>query len=276
MEEYVQMILDMDYDDRELGMLGGDRNTKADFIRQLLRLFDSKEQFGIDLATVAELMQRRIDVLKNALTKNFQQDIDYTISVVSTGGRGRPAEQLWLSTRTFKRLLMILRGPQAEALRGYFLIVEDAYRESRNEQISARQQKYPDTPVSPEGKRYQMGHCVYVIQVSTTTPQGDPLIKHKIGRTKNLNRRFPELRRLLGGAAVEVVHQRMVGEDVVIESCAHALLKLDRLDHEVEMFVSDIQLVLAAIDSCEAGYHHAQELFANAQSNSSRLQPSFS
>ena len=249
-EEYVQMILDMDHDDKEMGA----SPWKEAFVRQIAQLFSTEEDFVLRLSTVASLLDRKIGNLKRTLTANFVEGRDYIIDHVASGNAGRPSEDLRLAVGAFKRLVMMLRGPKADALRGYFAMVEEAYREGRMDQIAHRRSQDSEEATQEKMKlslrgaaKFPVGHCVYVVRVV----QEDGVVKHKVGRSKDLHRRFGELRRLLVGQSVTVAHQRMIPDDVYLESCVHSLLKTARLDHEVEMFLTDINVIFAALDACE-------------------------
>ena len=247
-DEYVQMILDMDYDTSLLGP----RAWRKQFIREVVTMFTEERDFAIRLSTLAHLLDRRIDILKDTLVDNFDEGPDYRVRKVRTGKRGRPSEDITLSVRAFKDLALRVQGPKATALRGYFTLVEEAYRENRMVQIEDRRMREPEEitqekarPMGPR-RKWPIGHCVYVLRVEDDSGR----LKHKIGRTNNLNRRFPEVLHILTGW-VAVVHQRMADEDIFLEACAHTMLGDIRLDEEIEMFEADIHKILKTLDMCE-------------------------
>ena len=106
----------------------------------------------------------------------------------------------------------------------------------------------------PAPEWVQLGHCVYVLNVVDKSG----VLKHKIGRSIDLQQRWAKLRHEIRGH-LEIVHQRMVPEHVYMEACAHALLRELRLDNEIEMFAADIELVLGTLNICSSNLARMQQ-----------------
>lgn len=258
-EEYVQMLLETD----DGSHLLGDEGWKEVFVRELVNVLTDNTDFSISAKTIAELLQRREDNVRQSIIKELTEGKDYIFSdvreVIKKGRGKKKTEEVLLSADGFAKIAQVLRGDRARALRGYFVLVEKMFRENTLDAVMDRRRTEDETvtqlkmrPWSRKGqKRWEMGHCVYVIRVQ----DGDQ-VKFKVGRSKDLNRRFGELKRHIPGD-LSVAHQRMIEEHVFLEVCTHKMLKNSRLDKEVEMFETNIEKVLRALDICE---RHNKEL----------------
>jgi len=257
-EEYVQMILEADWDSTGIAK----HSWGEEFLLKALAIFHGREGFTVTLDEVADLLKRRVDNVQARVFQRLQEGVDYIVQQqLSTGGR--PKKQVLLSPWGAKNLAILVEGERALALRSYFLLVEDVFHEEKVDAIRFRRTRESDEetmsktkrqPVPPEIK---VGHCVYVVRVTDESGR----LKHKVGRSKNLKKRWSGLRHTILGR-LELAHQRMVDEDVFLETCAHKLLRNVRLDHEVEMFESDINKILKALDICERHSKQMDEEFA--------------
>ena len=246
LDEYVQMVLDIDHDNSALG----NEPWRAGVIRSLVEIMAHSAGLDISLHTVAKLIGSRTDNLRGSLMENFREGIDFVEHPpIATGGR--PRRHITMDLPTFKGLVQVGRGPKAKVVRGYFGLVEEMYRNGKMDAIVDRRGREDESVTAAKkgpapGKGiWQLGHCVYVIRIVVNGAE-----KFKIGRSIDLNRRWAELYREIEGE-LEIVHQKMVQEHVFMEACIHRALKTNRLDYEVEMFKTSIQQVLTAISACE-------------------------
>ncbi len=131
-EKYIQMVLSKDVKQSAMES----EPWKFQMLREVLSLFRHAEtRYNVHLEVVSRLLQRPGGNVKRLLKKSFIEDTDYIIQPkLSTGGR--PAEFVRLTTNAFKRLALMLRGKRADALRGYFIVVEDAYRQGQLKKIA--------------------------------------------------------------------------------------------------------------------------------------------
>ena len=101
--------------------------------------------------------------------------------------------------------------------------------------------------VRPIKGEHPVGHCVYVIEVSFPTRTGGTMLKYKVGRTKNLNRRAAEHWAQLVGY-VRLVYQRMCPNHKYLETCVQT--GLGALKLESEFFISDPDEIIRTVEYC--------------------------
>jgi len=135
LDDYVQMVLDADYDHKAFG---NNEPKKAQTIRTLIEIMAHSSGFDIDLRTVAQLIGSTESNLRRCLNDHkFLENVDYVrLSSAPTGGR--PRQRLRLSLPAFKALVVLGRSPTARMVMNYFGLVEEMYREGKMDAIIDR------------------------------------------------------------------------------------------------------------------------------------------
>lgn len=129
-QDFVDLILDLD-DFPE------SKSFRQHFLRDFIFAIVYAKDFVITLAKLATWLSVFEANLKRTLVRHYKPNEDYKI-VKQKPLRGRPKENILLTTDCFKRLCMRGRTPQAEQMRTYFILVEERYREFMTNGIENR------------------------------------------------------------------------------------------------------------------------------------------
>lgn len=191
--------------------------------------------------------------LKRTLVKNYKVDRDYKIFPEKSDG-GRPKEQILLSNDCFKRIAMQSQAKNSEQVRTYFIEMEDMWKELLQQQMEDRSNREKKSVTSIKlyerapKTNFPIGHCVYVIKlfIWDETKQKEE-IAHKIGRCKNLNKRFSKLWHTLEGN-VEVIFYQMHPDHRFLENSVHSGLR--KLEIGSEIFIAEPEKIIELIKYC--------------------------
>lgn len=219
------------------------RKFVQDFIRAIVL---PPGKFVLSLDTIAEWMFMLKGNLKRTLVKSFIANIDYEIHKQKT--KGRPKETILLTTHCFKRLC---HGQtiKEEQVRSCFKWVKRMYRDLvlNGDETTRLTKEAKRTPIATDN--LPVGLCVFILRLT----RKDGHIVHKMGKTRNLKKRFTELRRLLH-TTVDLLHFALLEEH---EGCADFLFKKRKFN----------ELDLAEIYEAEIGdiITQCQKLHENAR-----------
>lgn len=159
------------------------------FINDFCGLYNVKttnNDFIINLDKIASWLGSLKKHIKKTLIETYQENIDYKIKLMPPSGRGRPSEEIMLTSSCAKRISMMSRTPNAEQVREYFLQLEahlDKYKNhiinALNKQISGyKKELKPQEEIPTTG-------AIYVLK---TTEELEDV--YKIGRTQNFKERL--------------------------------------------------------------------------------------
>lgn len=243
-----------------------DRHATRTFLERFVPCIVYARDFTVCLDDVAAWLRVDKANLKRTLQRIATEGRDYKTSLTETSDRmraGRPIMKQWLTNDCLKRLICSSQTPMAKQALSYFLQMEDMYREHLVNDIRDRlddkeeegEENREEGEGSPEGSvqkpvrgEFPVGHCIYVLEIScqTTGKQG-VILKYKIGRTKDLNRRAQEHWATQKGY-VRILYQKMCPNHKYLESCIHMALGKLKLDNEV--FIADPEKIIKAVDLC--------------------------
>jgi hypothetical protein len=194
-----------------------------------LGILETKKDFEICLNDVAKGMQKIGFKVQKAHLERHLLDKKLGVDYIKMSGYSKTSPCiLTLVTRDCFKSICI-RTPQGglkHIIEKYFFIAEERYRENSLYQITDRRQKeHPHIttrkmqfPVLQ--KRYPVGDCTYTIDILDETGKH---LGWKEGKTKNVNRRSPEIAHLYEPFLTRLVKQHLTQNDpIAVEQCVLA------------------------------------------------------
>jgi hypothetical protein len=101
-------------------------SVSGDFIDDFSWLFDdaiSDNDFVVNIDKIIEWLLFKKSVIKRTLKETYAINIDYKIVVGPSSG-GRPAEQILLTPKCFRRICMLTKSTKGDEVRSYIMELE--------------------------------------------------------------------------------------------------------------------------------------------------------
>lgn len=247
--EFVNFVIELD--DFPLNM-EFDEHTMRRFL--YATIYDS--DFEITLNQLSMWIGTTESNLKKTLIKSYIDGVDYQIEFTNKLKGGRSKENIYLTSDCLKRLCLRSKSPKAEQIRSYFILIEEMYKEYIIQSIEYKhdvENSSSDSLTSiKKNIEYPNGPCVYVISIKNN----DEKIIYKIGRTKNLTRRYKEHLNSIPGI-IGVEHYELFRENKFLETCIQSFLsdfQIDVYSHNnkklIEIYNTDLKTIVGWFKKC--------------------------
>lgn len=194
---------------------------------------------------MARWLQTHKGNLKKTLSKSYQSDIDFQVTILP--GKGQP-EQIMLTPDCFKTLCMQSRTPKAAEVRAYFVAVEATlcrYREDIMASMAKRINVLERNQSQKSNLEDTKGGVIYVIKASE---QLDSV--YKIGRTTDLAARLRS-HSSASADSLDVVYVYKTRCAKKVEACMKIFLKERQYRKYKEVYQIDLEMLKEVISSCD-------------------------
>lgn len=257
-EDFIAYVLDLDeYNEDD------DRAMSVDFLHKFVPAIIGAKDFTVALSDIAGWFGQDVRNLVPVLKKNTREGRDYKKVKMEKDDKSQPGPaktEYFLTKDCIKRLVATADTPIAKQALTYLIALEDMQTEyalnkiqdrvlkELPEKTAARRRQWRPVGASrPSYAQFPIGHCVYVIECQRLKTSDDPtpIVCHRIGRTKNLNRRASEHWHLLYGF-VKVVYFKLCPNHALLEIGVQTGLGTLKIENEV--FIADPDEVIRTIE----------------------------
>lgn len=201
----------------------------------------------IDLDIVCKWLNVYKYQIMQTLRKSYKKGIDYTIEKARhpTGVKyANNYKRVLISADALKNLCMLSQAKNAQAVRDYFIEIENTFIKYRNEINKAltddlMRMRNNQKPLPSGGTGW-----IYVIKASEKMDS-----VYKIGRTKDLKRRMRE-HSSSQMDDVEIVYQYKVDDVEAVETCMKGWLKPFKYRKYKEVYQVDVDIIRQVTTKC--------------------------
>jgi phage anti-repressor protein len=223
------------------------------FIDELFDMYDvttSQTDFAIRMSLVAKWLSSSKRVLTRTLRSSYTENVDYkkirpTDKYYKTSAKVNNFVEYFLTPDCFKRLCMMSRSKNAEMVRTYFLAVEKAFYQYRNETEEGMRQTIERLERNQKG--IVNNDSPGVVYLKRASHHDRNLMK--IGRTKSAKDR---VRTYNTGEAddVEILYQYKTDYVKSVEKCVKAWLEDKRYRRYKEVYDVTPDVAKKFIENC--------------------------
>lgn len=223
------------------------------FIDELFEKYDvttSQTDFAVKLSSITKWLGATKKSLTETLKLSYTENVDYqrvrpTDRYYKTSAKVNNFVEYLLTPDCFKRLCMMSRSKNAEMVRTYFLAVEKAFYQYRNETEEGMRQTIERLERNQKGvQRNDIPGVVYLKRASHYDRN-----LMKIGRTKSAKDR---VRTYNTGEAddIEILYQYKTDHVKSVEKCVKAWLEDKRYRRYKEVYDITPDVAKKFIESC--------------------------
>jgi phage anti-repressor protein len=204
--------------------------------------------FVVKLSAISKWLKANKYTLATTLKDSYVEDVDYQrVSIPKSKDvkYGNNRKEYYLSPDCFKRLCMMSRSKNAEMVRTYFLAVEKAFYQYRNETEEGMRQTIQRLERNQKGP--EKNDIPGVVYIKRASHHDRNLLK--IGRTGSLRDR---VRTYSTGEAddVEILYQYKTDYVKSVEKCVKAWLEDKRYRRYKEVYDVTPDVAKRFIESC--------------------------
>lgn len=225
------------------------------FIEEFFSLYTEdtlQTDFVVSLNTIVKWLKANKQKLVITLHRSYKEHIDYIITksvgTTKTTPKSNNQKLYLLTPDCFKRLAMMSKSKNAEAVRSYFIEIEGLYIKYRKYVLAGMQQEIMKmgrnlNPDKHKMKQKKSGF-IYIIKV------GDRHGMYKIGRTTDIYKRMKVYQTGLADD-VDVFFVYETDDLVKTEECAKNWLKDHQYRKGKEVYSVDIDTLKDVIVGCQ-------------------------
>jgi phage anti-repressor protein len=223
------------------------------FVDELFDMYDvttSQTDFVIRMSSVVKWLDSTKKVISRTLRESYTEDVDYKRirpkdTYYKTSAKVNNYVEYMLTPDCFKRMCMMSKSKNADMVRTYFLAVEKAFFQYRQETEDGMRRTIERLERNQKGyDRSDAQGIVYVKRASHHDPK-----KLKIGYTKNINNRMKTYN--TGEADdVEILYQYKTDYIKGVEKCVKGWLDEKRYRKYKEVYSVEADVVKRFIEGC--------------------------
>lgn len=203
-------------------------------------------EFVVNLENVAKWLNTNKNKLKSTLQNSYIKNKHYILQEGKTHPHGGRANiDIFITTRTFKKLCILTKTKKGEEVRDYFLDLEDLISEYKSYIINGLEEKIKKYENNLKKIPNINKGFIYVFNVSNNKEEE----LYKIGRTNNLHKRMNTYN---SGVAdnIELLFVYEVEDITSIENCIKIFLKKYKYRSSKEVYQINLGLIKNIILQC--------------------------
>lgn len=203
-------------------------------------------EFIINLEDVAKWLNTKKNKLKTTLQKSYILNRHYILKNGKTHPHGGPVNiDIYITTRTFKKLCILTKTKKGEEVRDYFLDLEDLISEYKSYIINGLEDKIKKYENNLKKIPNIYKGFIYVFNVSNNNDKE----LFKIGRTNNLYKRVNTYNSSTADN-IELLFIYEVNDIKSVENCIKIFLSKYKYRVSKEIYNVDLRTIKNTIIQC--------------------------